>query len=210
MKDLADIVKPVRNPNQNALTTVMSVNVVFLKWTIIVVRSFIFFFGNNYYLTLYVAWVSNCVGFYNHRYFVLFLFYLWLGCSYVAIMSFQPFRSTTNFKIPWRGWSSRGTIIFTFVITISISLAVGFMLLWQLYLAMTGQTTIEFYYNQYMSKKAANRGDSWQNPYNLGIRKNLHLFFGPSRFIINWFLPSNSPPPGDGISYITKSQTHTV
>ena len=29
-------------------------------------------------------WMHNCIGFYNHRYFVLFVFYLCLGSTYAV------------------------------------------------------------------------------------------------------------------------------
>lgn len=35
-----------------------------------------------------LAWMNNCIGYYNHRYFVLFLFWLGLGCTYVCLLTF--------------------------------------------------------------------------------------------------------------------------
>ena len=39
---------------------------------------------------------------------------------------------------------------FVFAITLSVSLAIGCLLGWHTYLALTAQTTIEFYYNRYV------------------------------------------------------------
>lgn len=80
------------------------------------------------------------------------------------------------------------------------------MLIWHLYLALSGQTTIEFYYNRYMIKQASSRGISWENPYDLGYRKNFQLFFGVGKYWFSWLLPSSAPLPGNGISYLTRSQ----
>jgi len=150
-------------------------------------------------------WVSNCVGFYNHKYFVLFLFYLWLGCAYVALLTLKPFYGISNVKTG----INRGTVVFTFVITLSVTLAMAFMLGWHLYLVLTGQTTIEFYFNKYKERQAKARGEVWETPYDLGGRKNWQMFFGPGRYAISWAMPSTSPPPGDGMTYLTKSQQRT-
>jgi hypothetical protein len=45
------------------------------------------------------AWVNNCVGHFNHRYFVLFLLYLFLVCAYGAIMSYTPFMESHRFAV---------------------------------------------------------------------------------------------------------------
>jgi len=148
-------------------------------------------------------WVSNCVGSLNHKYFVLFLLYLWLGCAYVAIMSFSPFQDFSSFKL--RNSSTRGIVIFSFVITLSVTLALSFMLSWQLYLALSGQTTIEFYFNQFKGRQSKTRGQKWENPYDLGVRKNFQLFFGSGQYWFSWLLPSLSTAR-DGSAFAVRDE----
>jgi len=153
-------------------------------------------------------WLSNCVGFYNHKYFVLFLLYLWIGCIYVALMSFIPFReSMFNLKSPWIGISSRGIFMLSFVLTLTVSFAVGFLLCWHLYLIVSGQTTIEFYFNRYRIRQSRLKGEVWSNEYDLGWIQNFKIFFHPGRFWwITWLLPSVQAPMGDGIAFLTRRE----
>jgi hypothetical protein len=37
------------------------------------------------------AWLNNCVGFNDHRYVFLFMFFLWLACFYLAIFYYPLF-----------------------------------------------------------------------------------------------------------------------
>jgi len=146
-------------------------------------------------------WVSNCVGFNNHKYFVLFLMYLWLGCLYVAVLSFFPFYAFTNYRTQYTG--SKTAVLFVFVMALSVMIAVGMLLGWHIYLVLTSQTTIEFYYNKNKARNARARGEVYHNEYDLGYAKNWKIFFGDTRL---WFLPSQKPPPGDGIVYLTRSE----
>lgn len=38
------------------------------------------------------AWLNNCVGHYNHRYFFSFCFFMTLGCVYCSYGSWDLFR----------------------------------------------------------------------------------------------------------------------
>ncbi|XP_050397684.1 palmitoyltransferase ZDHHC16 [Patella vulgata] len=37
-------------------------------------------------------WLNNCVGFYNHRHFFLFCFYMWVGTMYVSYVGYDLFK----------------------------------------------------------------------------------------------------------------------
>lgn len=159
-------------------------------------------------------WIGNCVGHANHRYFYLFLLYLWLGVVYCGVMTYGPFRDSTNFSLPWEGISTRGTVMFVFVICASVSVAVGLMLAWHTFLVLSAQTTVEFYMNRYKQQRRMLEGKPSKpvNKYDLGVRENWRYFFGDNRFFFGWLLPNVEAAPGDGTTYPTykKSTSSTA
>lgn len=122
-------------------------------------------------------------------------------------MSFQPLRVASNFDESWEGKASRSSIIFTFVLTISIFIAISILWGWQMFLMFTGQTSIEFYINGSHSRALARRGLSYKNPYDLGPRRNFQQFFGmdSSRWWFEWLLPMGPRVVGNGIRWTQRS-----
>jgi len=159
----------------------------------------------------FCPWVGNCVGFYNYKFFYLFLFYLWVGCMYGVLITSIPFVRCLN----QRGREameknpicmSRSQITFGFIITLSVGIAVGMLLAFHTYLILSAQTTIEFYYNKFSSKARKYKGEVFLNEFDLGRRKNWHSVFGSGKYWFSWLLPSFSSPPGDGFEYPTRSE----
>jgi len=140
-------------------------------------------------------WVNNCVGFYNYRYFLLFLLYLAAGCALVAVTCLIPLTTGNDL---FRARNS--TLLFVFILTCSVLLALGLFLFWHTYLVLTNQTTIEFYMNRFEAIEARRAGRAFQNPFTLGARANFEQVFG-LKSTLACTLPSTAKPPGDGANF---------
>ncbi|ORZ16093.1 DHHC palmitoyltransferase-domain-containing protein [Lobosporangium transversale] len=149
-------------------------------------------------------WIHNCVGHFNHRFFLMFLTYLSIACIYYVIMGAGPFMLAADMDSnnTWPYWLDRSIVAFGEVLAVAIGFAVGGMACWHWYLALTAQTTLEQYNNSYMKKICKKRGESFSNMYDFGIVGNFQDLFniGP-RGHYPWYtalLPLPIPPIGNG------------
>eukprot|EP00884_Botryococcus_braunii_P019558 jgi/Botrbrau1/6286/Bobra.0129s0031.3 len=94
-------------------------------------------------------WFGACIGFANHRAFILFLLYLTLGCIYM--------------------------------------------------------TTIDCFNNWHTARQLRSLGQRFENPYDLGIVRNLQDMFDVAGFWwwIAWLFPPFAPKRGDGYRFPT-------
>ncbi|XP_004364011.1 hypothetical protein CAOG_03172 [Capsaspora owczarzaki ATCC 30864] len=91
---------------------------------------------------------TACVGHHNHVYFVLFLAYVTIACSYICAASSGPFMVCFDSPNPPEyPDNARGIVLYTFSASFAVAVAVGALFVWQLYLVSTAQTTIEYHRN---------------------------------------------------------------
>lgn len=154
----------------------------------------------------YCPWMFNVVGFANYRYFVVFLFWIFTACVYGVYITAEPFcamawassRRRQGMPSPRRprNKKARSAVMFTFVLALSVGIAVSILFFWHVFLLLTGQTTIEFYGNATLRHRAKARGFVYRNPYDQGYRRNFQSVFGSKRHpLVAVVVPSRRPPP---------------
>ncbi|KAI8352353.1 DHHC palmitoyltransferase-domain-containing protein [Mortierella sp. GBAus27b] len=149
-------------------------------------------------------WIHNCVGHFNHRYFVMFLTYLPIACFYFVYMGIGPLQLLAESVLDdnWPYSLPKPFTAFSIVLAGAMGLAVGGMGCWHWYLTLTAQTTLEQHHNSHIRAECKKKGDTFTNMYDFGVIGNLQDFFNTGRRgHYPWytaFLPIRIPPIGNG------------
>ncbi|XP_049615437.1 palmitoyltransferase ZDHHC16B isoform X2 [Syngnathus scovelli] len=159
-------------------------------------------------------WLNNCVGHFNHRYFFSFCVYMTLGCIYCSVSSrdlfleaysaVESYYQTRPPPYTSTETTAHKSIIFLWVLTSSVAVALGGLTLWHAALICRGETSIERHINRKESKRLKEQGKVFKNPYHHGMTANWKRLFGVETRN-HWFtrvlLPSSHLPAGDGIMW---------
>ncbi|GLB35853.1 putative mediates the reversible addition of palmitate to target proteins, thereby regulating their membrane association and biological function [Lyophyllum shimeji] len=144
-------------------------------------------------------WINNCVGHYNYGYFLRFLFYVDVACSYhLAMLMRRVFESWDA-----RYWDEPSSVelvfmILNFVACVPVLLAVGAFSLYHLYCLLGNSTTVEGWEKDKVATMVR-RGKlrEVKFPYNLGWRRNVESVLGKNPLL--WCWPN--PAPGNGLKF---------
>ncbi|SAM04374.1 hypothetical protein [Absidia glauca] len=159
-------------------------------------------------LASHCPWINNCVGFYNYKYFYLFIVYGALFCIYVFATTLPP---TIDIMQQPMGVLA---IDFNWLFLCFVAAVFGLFLtpfsLFHTRQLCKNRTTIEFYEkaNYRLGSRRQRIGGRRQmmdimrskyfNPWDLGTRENVEQVLGKSP--MTWFLPVGTPS-GNGYQY---------
>ncbi|CAK9300294.1 unnamed protein product [Gordionus sp. m RMFG-2023] len=127
-------------------------------------------------------WINTCVGHFNQKYFIYFLISAVLGCLHSSVLLIYTLYLII--KNPYAFYLFRHTEfyvyllhLFTIGLSIGVVLFVSILCYFQLKAVLYNTTEIE----DWIIKKIlrfGNERNSFKNPFDLGVKKNLKQFFG--------------------------------
>lgn len=143
-----------------------------------------------------------CVGYHNHRYFVMFLSYLFLGAAYAFFYGSFFIWSRTSFEFPM----SIIKMVFPvaiFFFGFDSSIDQFYLLLYVVSAVGTLYTGVLFIYhvNLILKGVVSNESNKKDFTYDIGWKDNVREVFG-ERWYLAWLLPYvKSQLPHDGVSW---------
>jgi hypothetical protein len=154
-------------------------------------------------------WINNCVGFWNRKYFLLLLIYVFILTYFVAASMVYDFTQSIKWEVDAYYFARSAQdqqllfknllIQLSFIFNGLVGVLMTFFLKFHIYLASTNKTTIEN-----LDKK----GKAYKSLYDIGSQRNLDQIFGTNKLL--WAFPvfcGSGKPLGDGIYWVSNEVT---
>jgi len=138
-------------------------------------------------------WIYNCVGFKNHKYFFLLLFYSVLDCQMIMWCMLESVKTSVDVLTPF---GTMFLLLFAETLAWFLGMLVTAFFAFHIWLTLKAMTTIEFCEKSLNTGKKADGYDG--SRYNYRCLGNVKAVLGDNVFL--WLLPV-SPPSGDGLNY---------
>jgi len=143
----------------------------------------------------FCPWLNNCIGFFNYKFFYLFIFYMAaLTVFMIATMTPIFVEDVTSSDAAAVDFSKEFRVTLTYLVLCLLALALVCFGGFHTYLLCFNYTTIEF-----LEKRGCTPPPDHVNRYDLGLYSNVCSVMGNSPFL--WLFPVRLTCEGDGLVY---------
>ncbi|PON40291.1 Zinc finger, DHHC-type, palmitoyltransferase [Parasponia andersonii] len=140
------------------------------------------------------VWVNNCVGYWNYKAFFMLVLYATIGSIHSTVIII-----TCAFRKDWDFSGHTPVKVTSGFMMAALSLTLGTLLGWHIYLIIHNMTTIEYYEGIRAAWMARKSGQNYRHPFNLGACKNITLVLGPN--MLKWLCPTAVSHLKDGLTF---------
>eukprot|EP00741_Cyanophora_paradoxa_P021627 tig00000241_g20875.t2 len=157
------------------------------------------------------VWMDNCVGWKNHKAFILFLVYVTVAAVYSFALLAYRFSTIVMYMGPSEFSSAPASFLWLMgvdlMVVVPVGAGVGSLLSWHCYLIARNVTTIEYLAEEVSRLEEDGGRKDWRFPYDEGRAKNLREVFGEGPWY-TWLLPTLAPDVP--LSYWSSRQRDTA
>ncbi|XP_065854570.1 probable protein S-acyltransferase 16 [Euphorbia lathyris] len=145
-------------------------------------------------------WINNCVGHANYKVFFVFVVYAVISCIYSLVLLCGSLTVDSQKDDQQADSSMRSIYVIAGLLLIPLSMALGVLLGWHIYLILQNKTTIEYHEGVRAMWLAERGGNVYKHPYDIGTFENLTTVLGSNIFC--WVCPI-SRHMGSGLRFRT-------